>query len=540
MKHVSKIVLILVLATHLCACSNTGTEISDNYFYDFLADCQIVKDNIADDVNCVKNESGYYVNVSKYVYFVDSATMEATPLCAKPNCLHNDETCNAYIGTPQGITYNNGKIYTVVEAGLEYDLEGSCFNYISADGTEHKTFAHVKENVQDWMIHRGYVYYSIKKGVFADAITLEDFGDVQAAVLRFPLNSPDKQELVYSSREGLKDSYLYKLKAFGDYMYFMEQGEDSESYRFDWKRVDLANLTVSDIVTSNGVALGMPYLLDNKLLMRGEKLGYGSYQFYLCDINGENAEKFFVSTNSQMVFTDGTYIYFDELLNLLISENLTENSQRKMTVYNKDLQKIDDFCIVNKYVVTKDFSSVDERFFIFSGETEDDDHCIFYYDKSELGSLKGGEWKHKFAYNEEKNPASNINAPNALSDTVPHGSDELVSLWQKAKDKEYGVKDSFQADGAEAEGGFSVRLMWEQDGGTFTAYFPFMEFENEDKAKEYINTNPYVLQKENIVVNIGVESVPQEVYDMLSSILDGTPVTPIDSKDFSGENFVFE
>ena len=123
---------------------------------------------------------------------------------------------------------------------------------------------------------------------------------------------------------------------------------------------------------------------------------------------------------------------------------------------------------------------------------------------------------------------------------MPNGSDVFVSLWLKAKDKEYGVKDSFQADGADVEGGFSVRLMWEQDGGTFTAYFPFMEFENENKAKEYINTNPYALQKDNVVVNIGVESVPQEVYDMLSSVLDGTPIEPIDQKDFSGENFVFE
>lgn len=399
-KRILACLLCLLVIMSLGACGEQ--QIDDSYMYNFATDCQIIKDMTANDVCCVKNESGYYVNVSKYVYFVDSATMEATPLCAKPNCLHNDETCNSYIGTTQGLTYNNGKIYTVVEAGPEYHLEGSCFNYISADGSEHETFAHVKENVQDWIIHRGYVYYSIKKGVFEEAITLENFGDVQAAVLRFPLNSPDKQELVYSSAEGLKDAYLYKLKAFGDYMYFMEQGKDSDDYRFDWKRVNLTDLTVSDIVTSQGITLGIPYLLGNKLLMRGEKLGDGSYQFYLCEVSGENAEKFFVSTNHQMVSTDGTYIYFDDLLNLFDSEVITENSKRKVTVYDSSFQKVDEFYIINKYLVEDCFASVDDRFFMFGRKLDDDSHWIYYYDKSEFGSLNGCELKNKTIYKEIK------------------------------------------------------------------------------------------------------------------------------------------
>lgn len=539
MKQICRILLILILVMCLGACQ-TGTEVFNNGFYNYLTDCQIVKDELASGVKYAKSESGYYVHLSKYLFYVDAATMETTPLCAKPNCLHNDEGCNSYVGRTQGIAYNNGKVYTVVEAGPEYGLEGSCFNCVSADGAEHKTFAHIKETVYDWMVHRGYIYYSIKKGIDVEAITLENYGEVQAAILRFSLDSPDKQELVYSSAEGLEDAFLYKLRAFGDYMYFMEQWLTLNDLNLEWKRVSLSDLSVSDIKTPEGVALGIPYLLGDKLLMRGEKLGDGSYQYYLCDENGENAKKFFATTNHEKVYTDGTYIYFDDINNLLDSENITENSQRKMTVYDKNFHKVDDFYIVNKDVLGSSFYSADDSTFVFARKTESDDYMIFYYDKSEFGSLKGGEWKCKFAYNEAENSVDNINSPGALSDSAPHGSDTLVDLWQKAKDKEYGVKDSFQADGAEAEGGFSVRIMWEQDGGTFTAYFPFMEFQNEDKAKEYINTNPYALQKGNIVVNIGVESVPQEVYDMLSSILDGTPIEPIDQKDFSGENFVFE
>ena len=95
---------------------------------------------------------------------------------------------------------------------------------------------------------------------------------------------------------------------------------------------------------------------------------------------------------------------------------------------------------------------------------------------------------------ESQTKSLNSNKTGAISETPPSGSEELVNMWQKAKDKDYGVKDSFQSEGADAEAGFSVKLSWEQDGGTVTSYFPFMEFESEDKAKEFMSEYPYALR----------------------------------------------
>ena len=36
----------------------------------------------------VEVENGYYMLVGYYLYYVDKETMEYTPLCNKPNCLH--------------------------------------------------------------------------------------------------------------------------------------------------------------------------------------------------------------------------------------------------------------------------------------------------------------------------------------------------------------------------------------------------------------------------------------------------------------------
>lgn len=284
----------------------------------------------------------------------------------------------------------------------------------------------------------------------------------------------------------------------------------------------------------DGRTMFYPTLIGNDLVFQTEKRDDGFIDYYKTDFNGENPELFMTVLENERVFTDGTYIYVNNEFDVYMGYDDT----LKFTIYTSKFDEIEEVSFDLSEYSGKRFLCLDDQVFLFIEETPLGGTMISVLDKSQLGSIDG-VWERKICYNTDENTKI-TNSPGALSDSAPHGSDTLVDLWQKAKDKEYGVKDSFQADGAEAESGFSVRLMWEQDGGAFTAYFPFMEFENEDKAKGYINTNPYVLQKGNIVVNIGVESVPQEVYDMLSSILDGAPVTPIDSKDFSGENFTFK
>lgn len=44
------------------------------------------------------NENGLYYSKNNILYYLDRATQEIVPVCAKPDCNHTSDTCNAYYG----------------------------------------------------------------------------------------------------------------------------------------------------------------------------------------------------------------------------------------------------------------------------------------------------------------------------------------------------------------------------------------------------------------------------------------------------------
>lgn len=535
---VTVLLLIYVLLLNGCGYDNHNFKAPANSstLYNYIADSQIVfSGSRVNDINSIKGEAGYYSYKSKHVYFTDGQTLESTPLCFKPNCLHDSDTCNAFIGTSYCIAYNDGYIYYNQSGGVEHDLIGEQFYRMKSDGSEKEKLWYFEYNIMDWVVHKGYLYCTCN--TYGNALDLNS-NLVDAYVYRVKLSDTKAEpEIVYFAEEVHQDSSVSGIVAFGEYIYFNVTGysrEDSSQYIRKYLRMNLSTLETNEMELEDGRWMKYPNLLGDNLVFQTARKEDGNIDYYKTDYNGENPELFMTVSRNERLFTDGTYVYVDNQMDLYEGNEV----KRYFKVYNSALELIDTVTFNFENSGRQDFLCLDDKVFLFIEKTDLGGIKITALDKSQLGYVNG-VWERKTCYNTDEDVVI-TNAPGALSNSAPYGSDTLVDLWQKAKDKEYGVKDSFQSDGAEAEGGFSVRLIWEQDGGTFTAYFPFMEFENEDKAKGYINTNPYAIQKGNAVVNIGVESVPQEVYDMLSSILDGTPIEPKDQKDFSGENFVFE
>lgn len=56
------------------------------------------------------------------------------PLCSKPNCMHNDENCNAACLPGGGLGYCNNRLYTVADVKLDYTVVS-----MLPDGTDRKT-----------------------------------------------------------------------------------------------------------------------------------------------------------------------------------------------------------------------------------------------------------------------------------------------------------------------------------------------------------------------------------------------------------------
>ncbi len=87
--------------------------------------------------------------------------------------------------------------------------------------------------------------------------------------------------------------------------------------------------------------------------------------------------------------------------------------------------------------------------------------------------------------------------------------------------------------------GFSVKMSWEVDGETYSGDFQILNFDSDSSAEKFVGANFLIITEGRNVAYVGVQEIPQEVYQMVDSIIQGKAVTPIESKDFSGKMYKF-
>lgn len=542
------IIVILNLSLICCGCKDNGKANNGNYNY--ITDCQLTKSafsQISSERNVAKCETGYYTLTDKKLYYVESDSMQATPLCNKPNCMHNDESCNAEIGVVDNICYSDGYIYYVKDAGEEHKFEGSCLVKISADGSKREEILYMENSLDDWIIHRGNFFYCIRKFTVDESTGLENVNYADCYIYAYPVDKSAEPKEIYFAEEVQKDAQISNVIAYGDNLYFNIYGMERENAKSEVRKTIKLNLesdSATEMISPQGTSLSNPMYLDGLLVFSSEDKENEKYIYYKTDFDGNNPEKFIDTYEGENIICDGKYLYLDNYYALNLSQYIAKDdpvnkNERYIKVFDSELNKIDEISLGNGSAKTWNLLPIDDQVFMFSGKN-DEGEFIFYYDKNQLGTIDGNVWDKTFCYRSENGSLiDNDNKTGALSENVPNGSEVLIDMWQKAKDKGYGVKDTFQTEGAVVEGGFSIKLCWEQDNGTITSYFPFLEFSSKDAAKEFMLDYPYSIASDNILVLVGVKSIPDEVYSMLVSVLNGDPVVPIDSKSFSGEMYTF-
>jgi len=134
-----------------------------------------------------KYHSTYYYEEFGWVSYYDEETGTFGKLCGKPDCTHEDISCNAYISEFGHLQVYDGMLYFMGEMGALYrmDLSGNQREAVmnvrilsGANGT--------------WMIHRGYIYTS----VFVNRVENgENF--VNYSLCRYPLGSSAAQEMIF-------------------------------------------------------------------------------------------------------------------------------------------------------------------------------------------------------------------------------------------------------------------------------------------------------------------------------------------------------
>lgn len=547
-RFISAVLSALIITAVFCGCNNNGEKPSDNK-YNYLTDTQLAFSPVLPigEGNIAKCETGYYALATDKIYYIENETMKSTPLCNKPNCMHNSESCNAKIGIVDNIAYYDGNIYYMAKAGIDYKFEGWCLTKMSADGSKKEILLHTTDNCNDWIIHRGVCYYTVKKYRVNKDTGTESFDYADCYIYSYPLDKSSEPKAVYFAEEVEKNAEFNGIMAYGDNLYFREFGSKRDNVKEDidkMVRLNLKDFSFSNMVSPQGTVMDRPMYLDGALIFGSGDKENGKYLYYRTDFDGNNPEKCFSCYPGEEVICDGKYLYVDNHIMLMSPQYFQEDvpvnrEERYIKVYDSQLNEVDKFSLGDGPATTWWLTPIDDRVFMFAGASTSGD-VVFYYDKNEFGTLNGKLWEKKYIYKENtQSQNSNDNKMGALSENKPSGSEAFTALWQKAKDKGYGVSDVSKDEYTDAAGGFSVKLVWKQGGGNVISYFPFLEFETEEKAEKFMNKNLYALRLKNVLVLVGVEPIPKEVHSMLDSILKGEPIEPIDSLKFSGENFTF-
>lgn len=155
-----KILCMFFISIFLISC---GKEERKDYGNSYVPEQDV--QNFSGTQDAVFMGGGFYVaNGEGMIDFIDCESGKTAPLCGKPNCSHEDESCNAYFENPSYIGAYDGYLYIIAVGNTEQDSR--ILYRVSPDGSERKeirTLYSFEEEEDaslslDFAIHRGDAY----------------------------------------------------------------------------------------------------------------------------------------------------------------------------------------------------------------------------------------------------------------------------------------------------------------------------------------------------------------------------------------------
>ena len=392
------IVLIMISGIFITGCTNDENNVTDNSesVINYSTDMQITYHTTGANVPMTKSDKGYYyVGGDGIVIFVDKESKKATPLCTKPNCLHDDpESCDAYFNfslnntadsavgvTHTVIQYNEGSLYMVCG---EYDESYTKYRqYLlktNTDGTNRERVTdYLEHSFTDWFIHRGYLYYT-----------------TDSSICRRPLDAlKSEPEVLFEAENHIEDDMntFHGLCAYDNYMYcIVEEKEDYETFLETYNIcINLDTLEVKRLRDDNEQDISPLSFFEDKFVCISFGVGKANYQKR--DLNGEKpTELFSINQNEVQTFSsDGRYIYWDNN-----SESVVGKADKQIIkIYDLNMNQVDSFTfegIGNGHC--NFFNPQDNEYFLLESTDDDGNRILVMADKSQIGSIGGKTIKY--------------------------------------------------------------------------------------------------------------------------------------------------
>ena len=315
-KKLKLLIPCIIASLLLTSCSK---QYSTSNTYIPYQDYQYTYNNQGSLSTMAESEDGYYFLCGYYLYYADKTTMSPVILCNKPNCLHSDETdpekitsCNACFTSFNGtVSYFDGAIYV-----LEYDNSDETGNSyqlvkLSKDGTKRKIVLHFTSAPTSLAIHRGKVYVA---GRLFDANGTSIYG-----VSEYDLSKSASQNPITIFEGELTGGNIQDLICYGQNVYFTEFARNSEITAIRIQHYNLDTKTNTCIAQEKGYSFpgALTFINDHILYsyttlddLTGEIIQRYNY---ISNLDGTNIKESFMTDIYQLTYSDGKYVYLDDI-----------------------------------------------------------------------------------------------------------------------------------------------------------------------------------------------------------------------------------
>lgn len=369
-----------------------------------------------------RTEEGIYYEGTRMrqIIFEDKVSGKQIPLCNKPNCTHEytdtkEQECNSYvgelIGVYDGVLYAvdreqwdtmssenyapiHHSLYSVALDGSGREALTKVFtSYVVKDGNKSRNSNAYVQSI----IHRGY-YYAFVSMQERDASIME--------ITRWSLLGNPEEEVLLSERmKGVDTGFSY-IKAYGPYIYFVEDSILSDDYQERESVIKRMHIDTGVIETVPVEGNVLDYFLVDGYMYYYLWSGEGIYKKNMD--TGESTliikdPDYTYNRYSDSMYIDEKYIYYHNATYRVIDPELPFSPE--VRVYDKSGNLIDIIKIVVKDI--KDVKDIkgrvlgldgDKLIAVFQGEITKSDGTIgfsrgyYEFDTNNIGT-DNHEWK---------------------------------------------------------------------------------------------------------------------------------------------------
>jgi len=287
--------------------------------------------NIESYNRVARSRDGYYFLLYGTLLYADADTMQPIPVCARPNCRHNEETdpvkkqeCNAYfpVSVAGNVFVSNDQLYVFHKTfGLNInneikDMDDYALTAITPDGTQRTTVFEVESDFALMnMIHRGRFYIVTQ--------STNEQGFSTAELWSYSLDNPrEEPKLLYQSEPLQQTSNIVmNLYAYGTRLYLREYLAVSDSGQERVLRIyDLTTNEWTVLENPEGYSMGSQAIADGQLIRAyslpnassaynlGEELPDLSAPLTISQLDGSGESEIDFATWGAMT-ADESYIY---------------------------------------------------------------------------------------------------------------------------------------------------------------------------------------------------------------------------------------